>query len=174
MHNRVSYCSVCNIEVTDDGKALECDECCVKMYSQLVTMPSDNGQLVIRFYSVISWPCDELTGSRFSWGGGIFLKYRDTLQSSVQKRLNQSRYHLGFGFRWAQGIVLDRGPDHPWGGVILRGKEWPIVKYSDTLLWLVEKRLNQSKCRLGYGLGWTTRKHVLDRAQFPHDKDQYY
>jgi len=27
MYNMASYCSVCNVEVTDDGEALECDEC---------------------------------------------------------------------------------------------------------------------------------------------------
>jgi len=26
MYNMASYCSVCNVEVTDDGEALECDE----------------------------------------------------------------------------------------------------------------------------------------------------
>jgi len=36
-----SYCSVCNVEVTDDGEALECDKCQVKQYGQLVTTPSD-------------------------------------------------------------------------------------------------------------------------------------
>jgi len=25
--NMASHCSVCNLEVTDDGKAVECDEC---------------------------------------------------------------------------------------------------------------------------------------------------
>ena len=39
MYNMASYCSMCNIEVTDDGEALECDECWVKKYGQLVTMP---------------------------------------------------------------------------------------------------------------------------------------
>ena len=29
MYNMASYCSVCNIEVTDDGETLECDECLV-------------------------------------------------------------------------------------------------------------------------------------------------
>jgi len=33
--------NVCNIEVTDDGEALECDECWVEKYGQLVTTPSD-------------------------------------------------------------------------------------------------------------------------------------
>jgi len=33
--------NVCNIEVTDDGEAVECDECKVKKYGQLVTTPSD-------------------------------------------------------------------------------------------------------------------------------------
>ena len=33
------------------------------------------------------------------------VKYRDTLQSSVQKRLNRLRYCLGCGLGWAQGIM---------------------------------------------------------------------
>ena len=44
------------------------------------------------------------------------------------------------------------GPDPLWEGAILRGKGWPIVKYRDTLRWAVQKRLNQSRCRLGCGL----------------------
>jgi len=39
--------------------------------------------------------------------GRPIVKYRDTLRSSVQKRLNRSGCHLGCGLRWAQGIVLD-------------------------------------------------------------------
>jgi len=27
--------------------------------------------------------------------------------------------------------ALDGGPDAPWGGAILRGKEWLIVKYME-------------------------------------------
>jgi len=38
---------------------------------------------------------------------------------------------------WAQNgrrnHVLHGGPDPAWKGVILRGKERPVVKYSDTL-----------------------------------------
>jgi len=45
------------------------------------------------------------------------------------------------------------GPNHTWEGAILRGKGWPIVKYKDALLCAVQKRLNRSTCRLGYGLG---------------------
>ena len=37
--------------------------------------------------------------------GHPIVKYRDTLRSSVQKRLNRSRCRLGYGFRWAQGII---------------------------------------------------------------------
>ena len=33
------------------------------------------------------------------------------MRSSVQKRLNLSRYRLGCGFGWAVGIVLDWGPE---------------------------------------------------------------
>jgi len=43
------------------------------------------------------------------WGGQgrPIVKYsrRDTLQSSVQKRLNRSRFRLGYGLGWAQGII---------------------------------------------------------------------
>jgi len=41
MYNMASYCSVCNVKVTDDGEALECDECQVKKYGQFVTTLSD-------------------------------------------------------------------------------------------------------------------------------------
>ena len=41
MYNMPSNCRVCNIEVTDDGKALECNECYVRKYGHLVTMLSD-------------------------------------------------------------------------------------------------------------------------------------
>jgi len=27
MYNMACYCSVCNLEVTNEGKALQCDEC---------------------------------------------------------------------------------------------------------------------------------------------------
>jgi len=51
--------------------------------------------------------------------------------------------------------ALDWGPGPPWEGAILRGaKGHPIVKYRDTLRSSVKKRLNQSRCHLGYGLGW--------------------
>jgi len=54
-----------------------------------------------------------------TWEGAIFrgrkgrptVKYRDTLWSCVQKWLNRSRCRLGCGLGWAQGIVLDGGPD---------------------------------------------------------------
>ena len=52
------------------------------------------------------------------WGGKgrPIVKYRDTLQSSVQKRQNRSRCCLGCGLRWAQGShALDRSSDSPMG-----------------------------------------------------------
>jgi len=32
MYNVANYCSECNIELTDNGEALECDECYVKQF----------------------------------------------------------------------------------------------------------------------------------------------
>ena len=37
--------------------------------------------------------------------GRPIVKYRDTLQSPVQKQLNQSICHLGYGLGWAVGIM---------------------------------------------------------------------
>jgi len=51
--------------------------------------------------------------------------------------------------------VLDGGPD-PFveRGNFERGKGRPILKYRDTLWSPVRKRLNRSRCHLGYGLEW--------------------
>jgi len=52
-------------------------------------------------------------GKYFFFGGGNghpIVKYRDTLRSSVQRRLNRYGCRLGFGLGWAVGIVLDGGP----------------------------------------------------------------
>ena len=52
--------------------------------------------------------------------------------------------------------VLDGGPDSPMGrGNFWRAMGCPIVKYRDTLRLLVQKRLNRSRYRLGFGLRWT-------------------
>jgi len=51
--------------------------------------------------------------------------------------------------------VLDGGPDPPMGrGNFEGGKGRPIVKYRHTLWSSVQKRLNQQRCHLVYGLGW--------------------
>jgi len=52
-------------------------------------------------------------GKEQFWGGKgrPILKYRETVQSSVQKWLNRSRCRLGFGLGWAQIIVLDGSPE---------------------------------------------------------------
>ena len=50
----------------------------------------------------------------------------------------------------------------PMGRGNLEGDGRPIVKYRDALLWAVQKRLNQSWCRLGWWLGVSRspRNHV--------------
>jgi len=51
--------------------------------------------------------------------------------------------------------VLDGGSRSPNAkGQFWAGKGRPIGKYRDSLPWAVQKRLNRSRCRLGYGLGW--------------------
>ena len=51
--------------------------------------------------------------------------------------------------------VLDGGPDFRTGRSNFKGKRGrPVVKYSHTLPWAVQKRLNRWRCRLGFGLGW--------------------
>jgi len=64
---------------------------------------------------------------------------------------------MPFGLRTRVGPgnqVLDGGPDPPMGSGNFEGRKGrPIVKYRDTLLSSVQKRLNRSRCRLGCWLG---------------------
>ena len=47
---------------------------------------------------------------QFRENGRPFVKFGDTLRSSVQKRLNRSRCCLGCGLGLVVGIMLDGGP----------------------------------------------------------------
>jgi len=64
--------------------------------------------------------------------GHPIVKYRDTLRSCLQKRLNRSTCCLGCGLGCAQEIVLD-GVQIPHGQGIILGKGAPIVNYRDFL-----------------------------------------
>jgi len=83
--------------------------------------------------------------------------YRDTLQSSVQTRLNRSRCRFGCGLAWAQSIMCYMGGPDPRG----KGHFWwigaPVVKYRHVVPQAVQKRLNRSICRFGCGLQWAER-----------------
>jgi len=88
--------------------------------------------------------------------GRPIVKYRDTLQSPVQKRLNHDAIVMPFGL-WAQNSPRN----HELDGVQIphkKGQFWgkgsSIVKYRDFLPWAVHKLPNWSICRLGCGLGW--------------------
>jgi len=62
---------------------------------------------------------------------------------------------MPFGLRTQVGPVnhvLDGGPDSPWEWAVW-GKGLPTVKGKDTLRSSVQKRLNQSRGRLGCWLG---------------------
>jgi len=63
-----------------------------------------------------------------------------------------------FGLRTRVGpgnYVLDGGPYLPMRRGSFEGRKGrPIVRYRDTLQSSVQKRLNQSRCRLDCGLGW--------------------
>jgi len=104
------------------------------------------------------------------WEGAILrrkgsptVKYRETVWSSVQKRLNRSRCCLVCGLGCAQGIMswfLGHIRDHvldwvqiPHGKGQVGGKGVPIVKYRETLQSPVRKQLNRLWCRLDCGLG---------------------
>jgi len=64
---------------------------------------------------------------------------------------------LPFAFRTRVGPmnhVLNEVQMPTWGGAILRENRQTIVKYRDTTRSSVQRRLNQSRCRLGCGLVW--------------------
>jgi len=54
------------------------------------------------------------SGNFERWKECPIVKYRDTLQSSVRKRLNRLRCRLGCGLRWAQGIMCYMGVQRCW------------------------------------------------------------
>ena len=55
-------------------------------------------------------PDSFMVRSSFEGGKGRpIVKYRDTLQSPVQKRLKRSRCRSGFGLGWAVGIMCLMG-----------------------------------------------------------------
>jgi len=93
---------------------------------------------------------------QFWWGKGRpVVKCMDALSWAEQKWLNRSRCHLGYGLGWVQGTIIRWSSDTPMRrGNFYGEKGRPIVKYSDSLSWDVQKRLNRSRCCLGCGLGW--------------------
>jgi len=92
-------------------------------------------------------------GQFWRWKGRPIVKYRETMRSSVQKRLNRSRCRLGCWLGWAKES-RNRWVQIPvWEGAIL-GAKGAHCKVWDFLPWAVQKRLNRSICRLGYELGW--------------------
>jgi len=73
-----------------------------------------------------------------------------------------------------RGSVLDGGSRSPMGmGNFEGGKGRPIVKYRDTLQSSVQKWLNQSRCRLGCGLGWAQGIMCKIGIQIPRGKGQF-
>jgi len=50
-------------------------------------------------------PDPPITTGNFEGKGRLIVKYRDTLRSSLQRRLNRSRCRLVCRLGWAQGIM---------------------------------------------------------------------
>jgi len=71
--------------------------------------------------------------------------FDDSLPWAVQKRLNRSRYRLGYGLGWSQGNVLK--------GSNFRGKDMPGHAWRHSAV-RCAKWLNRSTCGLGCELGW--------------------
>jgi len=109
------------------------------------------------------------------WGKGQpIVKYRDTLPWAVQEQLNQLRCRLGYWLGWAKEACIRWGPDPSSEGTIHKGKYMPGMP-NDTLPWAVQKWLNRSICRLGYGLRLAWREHKRNRIRqlkpmYPHGR----
>jgi len=111
------------------------------------------------------------------------LKYGDALLWAVQKWLSQSSSRLGWGLGWAQGTILDGGPDPPLRQGCFEG-EGVAHCIGMLLTRAVQKQLNWSGCRLRWGFSWAQgpwgldwalgpRNHVLDAVQIPHGKGEF-
>jgi len=85
--------------------------------------------------------------------GRPIVKYRDTLQWAVQKRLNCLRRCLGCSVGWTHGTicVLDGCPDPPMGRGYFEGEEHAR---QHSVTWAMQKQLNWSRCDLDYRLLW--------------------
>jgi len=57
--------------------------------------------------------------------GRPVVKYRDALQFAVQKRLNRSRCRWVRDSGGSKDACIRWGPDPPWEGAIIRGKDIP-------------------------------------------------
>jgi len=93
------------------------------------------------------------------------------LRWAVHKRLTRSRCRLGC---WVGGPKQARARwrfRSPMGRDILRGKGMPDTP-DDTLASAVQKRLNRSRCRLGYRVGWPKETYI-GWAPYPHAKGKF-
>jgi len=72
---------------------------------------------------------------------------------SCAKRLNRSRYRLGYGLGWGPRKRIKRGSDPLYKGAIFRGKDMPGHMWRHSAV-SCAKWLNRPTCRLGCQLGW--------------------
>ena len=74
----------------------------------------------------------------------------------------------GWTDRFAVRVVDTGGPKEAQVQSYLPGgTDVPVVKYSYTVPWPVQKQLNRVRCHLGYGLGWDPRKHTYIGPRSP-------
>jgi len=94
----------------------------------------------------------------------VNVKYRDTLQSSVQEWLNRLRCRSGCGLGWPQGIMCWMGVQIPHAKGQFWGKGAPIVKYRNSA---VSCAKTTEPINLPFGL-WTwvgRRKHKFSHIR---------
>ena len=114
------------------------------------------------FLTIITYRCrstSPIGRGNFEGEGRPIVKYRDTLRSSVQKRLNRSRCCLGFGFGWKHKIMYYAGSRSPWERAILVGRKACLLQSVRTLcrelckngwrdrfaVWVVHSRVDRRK-----------------------------
>jgi len=86
---------------------------------------------------------------RVAWSVGLSVTLVSPAKTTTDR--DAVRTLVGPGNHALDGVHIPHGKRQFSGG-----KGRPIVKHRDTLRSPVQKRLNRSRCRLGYGLGWAS------------------
>jgi len=104
---------------------------------------------------------------RVAWSVGLS-QYSEPCKNGWTDRNAVWVENSGGAKEYIRRVHVPHGKGQFWAG-----KGRPIAKYRGILRSSVQKRLNRSKCRLGYGIGWA-KEACIRWARSPMQRGNYY